>query len=471
MEIPFIGGAYQGRSTSFNAQQSINCFPAYDKNQPKTAVAMYGTPGTLEFSDTEYGAYEVRGMVGLGSYFIAVVGARIFKVASNGTATAIDTGEDLSTSSGYVGMASNGVHVLIVDGTTDAKIVTDTTITNIDETDDYPQSDDCTFFDGYFLVHEVNTGRFYLSGLYDGTTWNPLDFATAESSPDNLIGLGSTKQNIWLFGIKTVEVYFNSGNADFPFERVPGAINDIGCNAVGSICNAKGVLFWLTSNNTIARSNGYAYEEISTESINYQISTYATVNNARGFYYEVEGEVYYAINFPTPQKTWVVNIRTNDWFEWQTDDDQFRGICSIQWFDKMLIGDRSDSRIFQLSMNTYTDDGEPIKRVRRAQYISKERFNILHHRLELDFEFGVGLNVAEEADGYDPQAVLRWSDDGGNTWSSSYSVSIGKYQEYTSRAIWRRLGKSRNRIYELTVDEPVKFVLIGAYSNLISCKV
>lgn len=137
---------------------------------------------------------------------------------------------------------------------------------------------------------------------------------------------------------------------------------------------------------------------------------------------------------------------------------------------KTMVGDRSNGKIYSLDMNTYTDGGLPISRTRRTQIINKERVNVLHHRVEVEFEPGVGLDVAEGEDGEDPQAVLKWSDDGGNTWSNGRSVSIGKYTKYGARAVWRGLGKSRNRIYELSVESPVKIVLIGAHSDLEACK-
>ena len=131
---------------------------------------------------------------------------------------------------------------------------------------------------------------------------------------------------------------------------------------------------------------------------------------------------------------------------------------------KTMIGDRSNGKIYYLDMNTYTDNGQPITRVRRTQIINKERVNVIHNRVEIEFEPGVGLEG-----GGGPQAILKWSDDGGHTWSSGRSVNIGGYQQYGTRAIWRRLGKSRNRIYELTIEEPVKIILIGTYANIKAC--
>jgi hypothetical protein len=67
--------------------------------------------------------------------------------------------------------------------------------------------------------------------------------------------------------------------------------------------------------------------------------------------------------------------------------------------------------------------------------------------------------------GFNPQVMLRWSDDGGHTWSNEHWVSIGKIGEYYRRAIWRRLGmtlKLRDRVYEVSGTDPVKIAIMGA---------
>ena len=138
---------------------------------------------------------------------------------------------------------------------------------------------------------------------------------------------------------------------------------------------------------------------------------------------------------------------------------------------KSLVGDFENGKIYELDMDVYTDNGAAITRTRRTQIINRERVNVIHNRIELEFEAGVGLDVASGVDGYDPQATLKWSDDGGNTWSTGRSVSIGKYEEFDTRAYWWQLGISRNRIYELTIESPVKVVLLGSTANLKACKV
>jgi len=183
-------------------------------------------------------------------------------------------------------------------------------------TGSFPVATDCIFFDGYFVVTVLNSGKIQISGLYNGTSWDPLDFATAESSPDNLVGIGSTRQNIWLFGEHSIEIYYNSGNADFPFERVPGAIIDIGCESLTSVAQIEGILYWLTDKKTVVRANGYGFLPVSTPAINYQIAQHTTTNDAIGYTYTLEGRTFYVINFPSEDKTWVYNVKTGQWHEW-----------------------------------------------------------------------------------------------------------------------------------------------------------
>lgn len=160
--------------------------------------------------------------------------------------------------------------------------------------------------------------------------------------------------------------------------------------------------------------------------------------------------------------------------EYSTNYGQHIGISGIDggilFKGKTIIGDRANGKLYALDMDTYTENGELIKRVRRTQIINKQRVNVIHNRIEIEFEPGVGLDVSEDNNGYDPKAKLSWSDDGGNTFNTGRYTSIGEYEKYGTRAIWRGLGKSRNRVYELTITEPVKVILIGTYGNLKPCK-
>jgi hypothetical protein len=61
--------------------------------------------------------------------------------------------------------------------------------------------------------------------------------------------------------------------------------------------------------------------------------------------------------------------------------------------------------------------------------------------------------------------MLRFSDDGGHTWSNERWVNMGAIGTYGTRAIWRRLGMTtelRDRVYEVSSSDPVKTVIVGA---------
>lgn len=109
-------------------------------------------------------------------------------------------------------------------------------------------------------------------------------------------------------------------------------------------------------------------------------------------------------------------------------------------------------------MPDYTTRAVPIRRMRRSPSIHDEDRWLFHQAFQIDLETGVGL---VDGQGSDPQVMLRWSDDGGQTWSHEAWTSAGRMGEYTRRALWRRLGRSRDRVYETVVAEPVRWAFLS----------
>ncbi len=109
------------------------------------------------------------------------------------------------------------------------------------------------------------------------------------------------------------------------------------------------------------------------------------------------------------------------------------------------------------------EDTQTIRRLRRTTHISNENLWTYFDSLTVAYEAGTGLTSGQ---GSDPKLMLRWSDDGGHAWSQWHAIEIGKLGEYKHRAIWRRLGRSRNRTWELVHSDPTKIVLIDGYLDL-----
>lgn len=461
MEIPFVGGAYTGRSSNLNAQVCQNFYPVIDKQDGEKVLALYGTPGLTRVSVPANG--EVRGMVNVSDFAYAVIGSAVYKVDLAGAFTA-QTG-NLLTATGKVWTENNGAQVMITDGTY-GYILTGGTVSRITDAD-FPTPSSLTYQDGYFIVTKKDSGQFFLSALYDGTSWDALDFATAEADPDNLVSVISCRKEIWLLGARSYEVWYNSG-ATFPFDRVQGSQNQVGCGAAASAASGFGFLAWMDNTRSIrASKGGYEAERISTDQIDYQLSKYNVVSDSIGFFYAQEGHIFYQLTFPSEGKTWVFDFSTGFWHTRASGlyDGRSRANCCAMVSGVPMVGDYANGRIYRYDLDKFTDDGETIRAIRRAQAIHKDRKNIFHGQLEIEFEAGVGLavNDADLGTGTDPQAMLRWSDDGGHTWSNEHWKKIGKIGEYRNRARWFGLGCAHDRIYEVTISDPVKRVILGAH--------
>ena len=92
---------------------------------------------------------------------------------------------------------------------------------------DFPGAVTVGYLDGYFVFNEPNSQRVWVTQLLDGTSVDPLDFASAEGSPDGLVCINIDHREAWLFGTTSVEVWYNAGSADFPLQRIQGAYNEI----------------------------------------------------------------------------------------------------------------------------------------------------------------------------------------------------------------------------------------------------
>jgi hypothetical protein len=252
--MPFFG-SLSSRSKVANAGRRLNFFPELDQSG-KSIVALYGTPGLL--LKLTAGGGPIRGEWAMGGYLYVVSGATLYRVDTNWSATSLGT---LSTSTGRVGMADNGIQLLIVDGLK-GYTYTVGTATFAEVTDpDFPKARTCCFQDGYFILEVPGTGRFVITSLYDGTAVDALDFATSEGSPDNVVSVLSDHRELWVFNEKSTEVYWNSGNADFPFERINGAYIENGSLAPFAAAKMDNSVFWIGRDDKgqaiVWRANGY----------------------------------------------------------------------------------------------------------------------------------------------------------------------------------------------------------------------
>ena len=458
MNIPLTFGNYKGRSGAANAMELVNMFAEADSQGGAAPYVLHGTPGCLEYVDIGR-VGEGRGGYSIPGKTFVVVNKYLYLVDTT-NATKQYVGE-LSTSIGTVQWAENPDQLMLIDGlygyvitkaNNNFKKITDA---------DFPTPKACAFKDGYGVVVESSTGKFYVSAINDFTSWDALSFATAEFEPDNLVGCISTHDSLFAFGVTTTQPYYNSGNSSFPFDNRPGANMTIGCGATNSPARGKNLMFWLDENGIVRQLDGYSQSTISTPQIAYMISNLSDFSDAKGFVYTQDGHTFYVLVFPTGKLTLVYDATTGNWHKRTSyaNDGRWRPSWITSRGNRVFAGDYSNGKVYQLSNTTFTDNGEPIRWFFTLQNVNSDNKMVAHDKLEIEIESGVGLVSGQ---GSDPKLWMQYSDDGGKTWSTEKWRSMGKIGEFKRRVRFYNLGRARSRVYRIGGADPVKRCAIDA---------
>lgn len=471
----FVGGAYETRSKYQDAQRCINWYPEVDPTPGAASVmSLLPVQGKQLYRETGIvgpvrGAYASPSDPTTG-YF--VIGPTLIRVV-DGPVIAQTTLGTLDTSVGPVDMRDNGTTLVIVDGPFGYTVnLVSGAFAKINDPAFYG-STLAAFLDGYLIFNKPNTDEFYLSGL-DTVTFDALDFGVKEAWPDKLLACWAEHRELWLLGQYTTEVWYNNGvPGGLPFTRLQGAFMQHGCAAPFSVARMGETFAWVGTDergaSAIWRANGYQPDKISTSALDSELATYVTVEDAIAFTYRSAGHEFYVVTFPTADKTWCFDVVTGMWHQRASMDTQGnlhrdRANCFVNLNDKLIVGDYQNGNLYTLENDVYTDaGGATLPRIRRCPHIISNRNQVAHHSLQIVFEPGVGLQVGQ---GKNPIASLRWSSDGGSTWSSEHFTSIGPAGHYKARAMWRRLGVARDRIYEVRVTDPVFAAIISAQLEL-----
>lgn len=460
-----FGTGLQGKSPNITAQRRINCYYEYTEDGDKTRVAIIGTPGKALFVD--FGDTPVRGMhVPQNSDYLYVVHrATFWQIDNAGVMTSRGT---INTTSGRVSIDDNGTQIQIVDGT-DGWIYNTSTLAFTEITDvDYPASPETNCFDsGRFLNSFIDSGRFYGSDAYAGTSWSGTNFATAESQPDYLERVFSLSGQVVLFGVNTIEFWTNAGLPGFPYIRVGGANTEYGLAARWSVARFMGSCAFLArvrnGESIVGALNGYTVQRISTEELEHTINNYSTVTDATGLSYSIGGHPMYQINFPSEGRSWLYDGITKLWSELKSNGlNRDRGEIGVEFQNNRIVSDYSNGKIYKLKPDVYSENGDTIRMELTSRHLYDEGKLQRITSFQVDGEMGVGLVSGQ---GSDPQMMLQVSVDGGHTFGTEIWTTMGKIGEYMSRARWTRLGSARDFVFRLAITDPVKRVITGVFIN------
>lgn len=509
MRVPLNQGAYTARSVISSAQRAVNIYPERNPDDAECKFTHYGCPGLRPLGTTIPNA-PGRGLYWANNgalYYVA--GATLYAVSSAWVLTPIGS---LSSSSGIVSMADNGSTLVLVDGTQYGYQVdlAGNAFSAISEATNAPPevgggvyafygADRVDVIDGFVLFNQPASQNFY-STYNNEIIFDALYFAAKNGYSDLLVTIIVTKREIWLIGERTTEIWYDAGLADFPFAIIPGPFIQHGCCAKYSVAQVDGAVFWLSQDqagaNILARGSGYAAARISTHALEQEWAKYPTTADAQGFCFQFGGHSFYQINFPSANKSWRWDETTQLWHEpVYTDADgnenRHRASCAAFAYGTNVVADWQTGQLFALDPETHTDNGAPMQFRRGFPHMMEDGRQVIYPGFTLDVEAATSPDTIDQPGPFplavpigvpidagvlkaallagpapidnSPQVFLRWSDTRGRTWSAPVAQSLGATGQYLSQPSWNRLGRARDRVFEVYGVIPGRLAINGAF--------
>lgn len=431
MQIPFVGGAYLGRSSAIDTSRSINFFVEMSGDAAaKTPASLVGTCGVQLWK--RFGTSPVRGLYRFGGYLFVVCGSTVYRIDSDGN---VSTAGSINTDKGLVSFTDNGISAEGVGG--NQMLILDYTYSYVYDLIDntlqvHPSPNFPTaaiaasYMDGYVVAAKDSMG-ITVSELYDLSTYNGLAIAAAIATPDNIRSIINLHQQLFIIKEYSTEVWYNTGLATqdgCPFARVSGAVIDYGTAAPKSTARGDNSLFFLANQRIgdgtgsfmgVVQLQGYTPTVISPPAIVYSMSQMTNIAAAEAFCYIAEGHSFYQVTFPDDNTTFVYDTSTKLWHERSTYTDQTEvefdeegyptpkmvlpnktnrhlASCYVFYNGMHLVGDYRTGNVYTMCSSFYDDNGEPIISTRISPLLTDKTNTdpLFISRLTVDMESGVG---------------------------------------------------------------------------------
>lgn len=471
MIIPLVidAGDSEHQAKDVSAQRRINLYPERQTYSGATSEwVLICAPGTRRY--IQIGPGLIRGMykAGNGSLYV-VKGTTVYEIHDRSGAMTVYPRGALLSDATPVTMADNGTHVAIADGMSLYlhELSGDSDIFTVNTPFTAPTH---VVFIGGRLVCNATQGtgedknRVWYSDIFNATSWPALNFFSAEAFGDPVVALAVRLGDLCVFGSDSFEIFSLTGNQYNPFSRVGSAMLGIGCSAPYSVVSVSDTVFFVGGsrggNNTVYALSGYNANVISDQTITHRI---VDIRNVIGWTYSERGNVFYVLSIGSDD-TWVYDSGTMRWHRRRgmNDDGSPRSWKAIysEFFDnKTVVGFIGLDWLCVLDRNAMTDaDDRHIIRTYRSNNIVLPGFRTWHRVLHVQIDTG-----RAPVYGLRPQAMMRFSDDGGYTWSRSFWQSFGSRGQYARALRWSMLGTARERIYEIQISDAADFTILGAH--------
>jgi hypothetical protein len=465
-QLQLVQGAYEARSVIANAQRCINLYPELNTKDAEVPYTHYCTPGLVPLAQGIIA--EVRQLyTASNGLLFAVIGNLVYYIPDNFNLQVLGA---INTQSGLVSMYDDTYDLIILDGSPTGWMVNLTTLvfSNFAPTN-FNGGNQVRYLDT-FLVSSTQGGDMQSSDSIvtpSLPTYNALGIATISGDADQLQIIEVVHKEIWAYGRRTTEIWSNVGAFPFPFQPIPGVFIQHGIAALRSLAKWGLNIFFLSQDNNgealVMMGTAYKADIISTPAIADAIGSYETISDAIGFCYQQGTHIFYLLTFPTADKTWVYDLSTQLWHERAYLDEngalrRHRANCVAVAYGRTICGDWQNGTIYSWDLQSYTDAGQPIVRLRSFPHLVSNLDRISYKQFMADIEVGTDIDPAS-----DPTVTLRWSDDRGVSFGNGIQQTLGKSGQYKTIPSWNRLGFARDRVFELSWTAAAATALNGAF--------
>lgn len=463
-EVPeFCAPSYNNR-TANNLQRMQNFVP--EKTPEGWKLISY--PGYQSLSSVANNAACRGAFYASTGKLFSVNGNTVYQISLDGTATSRGT---ISTSSGVVYFADNGIELLIVvDGVNGYTVNLTSGSPTLIADANFPSSPrGAAFIDGYFVVCKGSTGQFYLSQLYDGTDWTPIQYATAEYAGDSLYAVKRLGSQLYLFGTQTIEVWYDTGNASFPFERVNGGTINIGLGGQISVAVFNDTAYFVGSSQTGQRPiyalSQAGIKRISTPYIESLIWN-MLVPTWEGYCYSNNGHDFYVLQNTANGGALVYDITYDCWMEHVLIGTSYPLKVIVNCFDTngeaAFAFSNTNGSIYTVKRGYNSLNGSSMTRSRTFGPIGNGTSRVFHSAIRFVFEAAFDSSPGTLFSGLS----IDWTDDDGYSFSASVSPDVTITATTTGQLITveaRRLGMSAKRYYRIVCAGAAEFIFQGCY--------
>lgn len=474
----FVGGHFRSQSPIADCSTLQNQYIEFaEAAGSKSPGWIYPTPGVVTFGTTvQVGGKRLFSTAASSSRVFGVTGMRLYEVLADGStvdrgAVAVDANPATICWNGdggqQLGITAGG-NFYVFDLLTNT--LTQVVFLN-------GKATMAGFLSGYFVVFDINTATEYQSDLYDGLVFDPANFFQRNIQADNWVSSFVTSWGqIVIFGTKTRDYYYNAGTFPIPFAPAVSGIQNEGCAAPFSVCEAASKVCWLGTTAQggykVYAAGGYEAQPISTKSVEFALSRYTQVeiSKATGESYSDQGHDFYLLS--VGDTTWSYDFATNVWHTRRSFVDAASGRLGPwrpRWhcfgFNKHLWQDADTNKIYESDISFPLDvDGLVIQRQRTAPSICFSNQMLDIGEFELKMQVGVGN---QNPPGDWPTILLEISYDGGMTWGRQRAASIGRIGQYGIRVRWQANGSGRDVAFRVTMSDPINnWRIMAAYLEI-----